>query len=67
MHVLHACAKQQWQVRPKHHSESAVACSASADEQEEFERRTLELSSLATLSGVPQVKPHLLLQWVLTA
>ena len=34
---------------------AGVACSASADELEEFERRTIELTSLATLSGVPQV------------
>ena len=31
------------------------ACSAPADELEEFERRAFELASLATLSGVPQV------------
>ena len=32
-----------------------LPCSASPDDLEQFERRTVELSSLAALSGIPQV------------
>lgn len=37
-----------------------LACSAPVDELELFEQRTYELSSLATLSGVPQARLKLI-------
>lgn len=37
-----------------------LVCSAPSDELERFEQRTYELSSLASLSGVPQVLLNLI-------